>query len=675
MKKFFLIIALFGCMKAKSQEPTPPKAAIKPKELITHGHKRLDNYYWLNERENPEVIDYLKAENEYLEKMLAPSKKLQEKLFEEMKARIKEDDESLPYKMDGYFYYTRFEKGKEYAINCRKKGSLTAKEEILIDQNELAKKSKYFALGALTISTNNQIMAYATDTVSRRIYTVYFKDLATGKNLPDVIKNTTGNIVWANDNKTLFYSRQDPQTLRSFQIYKHILGTDSSKDELIYEEKDETFACYITKTKSKKYLMIFSSSTLANETQILEADKPNGKFQVFLPRQKDHLYSVNHYADKFYIVTNLDAPNYKLMETSIKKTNDTKLWKEVIPHRKDVYLEDTEIFKDFLVVTERKNGLLNMRIIRWKDKQEHYLDFGEPAYTAYASVNPDFDTKVLRFGYTSLTTPNSTYDYDMEKRTKTLMKQQEVLGGKFDPKNYITERIYVEARDGAKVPVSIVYHKNTKKDGNAPLLQYAYGSYGATMDVYFSSARLSLLDRGFVYALCHIRGGQDLGRAWYDEGKMFKKKNTFYDFIDCSIYLIENKYTSKEKLFAEGGSAGGLLMGAIANMRPDLYKGIIAEVPFVDVVTTMLDETIPLTTGEWDEWGNPKNIDSYIYMLSYSPYDQVEPQKYPNMLVTTGLHDSQVQYWEPAKWVAKLRTTKTDKYMLLLYTNLEAGHG
>ncbi len=678
MKRIGLILLLCICMKAKSQnpqQPLPPKAAVKPKELITHGHKRIDNYYWLNERENPEVIAYLKAENEYLEKMLAPSKNLREKLFEEMKARIKEDDESLPYKMDGYFYYTRFEKGKEYAINCRKKGSLTAKEEILIDQNELAKKSKYFALGAMSISTNNQLMAYATDTVSRRIYTVYFKDLATGKNLPDVIKNTTGNIVWANDNKTLFYSRQDPQTLRSFQIYKHILGTDSSKDELVYEEKDETFSCYISKTKSKKYLMIVSSSTLANETQILEADKPNGKFQVFLPRQKDHLYSVNHYADKFYIVTNLDAPNYKLMETSIKKTNDTKLWKEIIPHRKDVYLEDTEIFKDFLVVTERKNGLLNIRIIRWKDKQEHYLDFGEPAYTAYVSINPDFDTKVLRFGYTSFTTPNSIYDYDMEKRTKTLMKQQEILGGKFDPKNYITERIYVEARDGAKVPVSIVYHKNTKKDGNAPLLQYAYGSYGATMDVYFSSARLSLLDRGFVYALCHIRGGQDLGRAWYDEGKMFKKKNTFYDFIDCSIYLIENKYTSKEKLFAEGGSAGGLLMGAIANMRPDLYKGIIAEVPFVDVVTTMLDESIPLTTSEFDEWGNPKNIDSYIYMLSYSPYDQVEPQKYPHMLVTTGLHDSQVQYWEPAKWVAKLRATKTDNNMLLLYTNLEAGHG
>jgi oligopeptidase B len=675
MKKFLLILALLCFMKAKSQTPIAPKAAIKPKELITHGHKRIDNYYWLNERENPEVIAYLKAENDYLEKMLAPSKQLREKLFEEMKARIKEDDESLPYKMDGYFYYTRFEKGKEYAINCRKKGDLKAKEEILLDQNELAKNTKYFALGTMAISTNNQLLAYATDTVSRRIYNIYLKDLKTGKNLPDVIKNTTGNLVWANDNQTLFYSRQDLQTLRSFQIYKHILGTDPSKDELIYEEKDETFSCYITKTKSKKYLMILSSSTLANETQILEADKPNGKFRVFLPRQKDHLYSVSHYADKFYIVSNLDAPNYKLMETSIKKTDDVKLWKEVIPHRKDVYLEDTEIFKDFLVVTERKNGLLQMRIIRWKDRQEHYLDFGEPAYTAYVSINPDFDTKILRYGYTSLTTPNSTYDYDMEKRTKTLMKRQEVLDKNFAPENYITERIYVTARDGAKVPVSIVYHKNTKKDGSAPLLQYAYGSYGASMDVYFSSTRLSLLDRGFVYALCHVRGGQDLGRAWYDDGKMFKKKNTFYDFIDCSVYLIENKYTSREKLFAEGGSAGGLLMGAIANMRPDLYRGIIAEVPFVDVVTTMLDESIPLTTSEWDEWGNPKNIDSYIYMLSYSPYDQVEPQRYPNMLVTTGFYDSQVQYWEPAKWVAKLRATKTDNNMLLLYTNLDAGHG
>ncbi len=493
--------------------------------------------------------------------------------------------------------------------------------------------------------------------------------------LTDVIQNVTGNIVWANDNKTLFYSRQDLQTLRAFQIYKHTLGTDSSKDELIYEEKDVQFSCYIGKSKSEKYLMIISSSTLSSEVRYLEADKPKGDFKIFLPRQKDHLYSVSHFEDKFYIVTNLNAPNFKLMETSTKKTDDVSAWKEVIGHRKDVFLEDIEIFKDFLVVSERKAGLLNLRVIRWKDKSEHYLDFGEPAYTAYVSVNPDFDSKILRYGYTSFSTPNSIYDYDMEKRTKKLMKQQEVLGGKFDPKNYIVERIYVEARDGAKIPVSIVYHKNTKKDGSAPLLQYAYGSYGASMDVYFSYSRLSLLDRGFVYALCHIRGGQEMGRAWYDNGKMFKKKNTFYDFIDCSIYLIENKYTSKEKLFAEGGSAGGLLMGAIANMRPDLYKGIIAEVPFVDVVTTMLDESIPLTTGEFDEWGNPKNIDSYIYMLSYSPYDQVEPQKYPHMLVTTGLHDSQVQYWEPAKWVAKLRTMKTDNNMLLLYTNMDAGHG
>lgn len=675
-KVLFSLLLANVLMNAHSQQtqPVPPKATIKPKELITHGHKRVDNYYWLNERDNPEVIAYLKAENEYLEQMLAPSKALREKLFEEIKSRIKEDDQSLPYKYKGYYYYTRFEKGKEYAINCRKKGSLQAKEEVLIDQNELAQGKKYFALGTLAISTNNQLAAYAIDTVGRRIYNIYFKDLSTGRLLPDVIQNVTGNIAWANDNKTLFYSRQDLQTLRSFQIYKHILGTDSSKDELIYEEKDVQFSCYVSKTKSEKYLMIISSSTLSSEVRYLEADKPNGAFKIFLPRQKDHLYSVSHYQDKFYIVTNLNAPNFKLMETSTKKTDDVSAWKEIIAHRNDVFLEDIEIFKDFLVVSERKAGLLNLRIIRWRDKSEHYLDFGEPAYTAYISVNPDFDSKILRYGYTSFSTPNSIYDYDMEKRTKTLMKQQEVLGGKFDPKNYIVERIYVEARDGAKIPVSIVYHKNTKKDGSAPLLQYAYGSYGVSMDVYFSYARLSLLDRGFIYALCHIRGGQEMGRAWYDNGKMFKKKNTFYDFIDCSVYLIENKYTSKDRLFAEGGSAGGLLMGAIVNMRPDLYKGIIAEVPFVDVVTTMLDESIPLTTGEFDEWGNPKNIDSYIYMLSYSPYDQVEPQKYPHMLVTTGLHDSQVQYWEPAKWVAKLRANKTDNNMLLLYTNMDAGH-
>lgn len=654
---------------------TPPKANIAPHELEIHGHKRIDNYYWLNNRENQEVINYLNAENAYLDAVLGHTKEAQDKLFLEMKGRIKEQDESVPYQLDDYYYYVRYEIGKEYAIYCRKKGSLQAPEEIMLDGNELAKGHAYFAVGSMQVSYNQDILAYSIDTVSRRIYTLYFKNLLTGEILADTIPNITGNIAWANDNQTIFYSRQDLQTLRAHQIYKHVLGTDPSQDELVFEEKDETFNVGIYRTKSKKYMVIGSSSTLTTESQILEANNPSGEFRLFLEREREHEYGIDHAADKFFIRTNWQAKNFRMMEVSESQTNDKAQWQDVIPHRADVLLEGFEVFKDFLVAEERKEGLMNLRIIKWTDQSEHYVDFGEPTYAAGTGVNINFDSKILRYGYTSLTTPNSTYDYNMETKERTLLKQQEVVGGIFKTENYQAERVYATATDGTKIPISLVYKKGTPKDGSAPLYQYAYGSYGYSLDASFSSTRLSILDRGFIFAICHIRGGEEMGRHWYEDGKLLKKKNTFTDFVACSEYLIQEKYTSKDKLVASGGSAGGLLMGAVVNMRADLYKAIVADVPFVDVVTTMLDESIPLTTGEFDEWGNPKEKEYYDYMLSYSPYDNVSAKSYPNMLVTTGLHDSQVQYWEPAKWVAKLRTLKTDDNLLLLKTNMDAGHG
>ncbi len=680
---FFLSICLISSCgqenkqltnQIKKMTATPPIAKVIAKELEIHGHKRTDNYYWLNDKENPAVIDYLKAENAYLDTILGHTKETQDKLFAEMKGRIKEQDESVPYKLDDYFYYVRYEVGKEYAIYCRKKGTLEAKEEVMIDGNELASGHSYFSLGGIQVSFNQDIIAYSVDTVSRRIYTLYFKNLTTGEILKDVIPNITGNVAWANDNKTIFYARQDLQTLRSDKIYKHILGTAPEKDELIFEEKDETFNTGVYRTKSKKYMVIASSSTLTTEASILEADKPNGEFRLFLPREREHEYGIDHVGDKFYIRTNWQAKNFRLMETAENQTTDKAKWKDVIAHRANVLFEGFEIFKNFLVLEERKEGLMNLRIIK-SDKSEYYVDFGEPTYAAGTGTNLDFNTNILRYGYTSLTTPSSTFDYNMDTKERTLLKQQEVVGGTFKSENYQSERIYATTADGVKVPISLVYKKGTPKDGSAPLYQYAYGSYGYSMDAGFSSTRLSLLDRGFIFAMCHIRGGEEMGRHWYEDGKLLKKKNTFTDFIACSEHLVKEKYTSTNKLVANGGSAGGLLMGAIVNMRPDLYKAVVADVPFVDVITTMLDESIPLTTGEFDEWGNPKEKEYYDYMLSYSPYDNVEKKDYPNMLVTTGLHDSQVQYWEPAKWVAKLRTMKTDKNMLLLKTNMEAGHG
>ncbi|WP_396194209.1 S9 family peptidase [Flavobacterium sp.] len=653
----------------------PPKAKIIPKLLEKHGHSRTDNYYWLNERENPEVIDYLNKENEYYQKSTAHTKDFQNSLFEEMKARIKEDDESVPYFYNGYFYITRFEKGKDYPIHSRKKGSMEAPEEIMFDCNEMAKGHAYFNLSGLSVSEDNVWASFGVDTVSRRQYTIQIKNLQTGEILPVAIENTTAGATWASDNQTLFYSRKDEQTLRADKIYKHKLGTAASQDVLVFFEKDETFDVSVYKSKSKKYIIINSNSTMTTEYRMVLSATPDDKFTIFQKRTRGLEYSMSHFGDHFYIVTNKDkATNFKLMKTPEDATAKEN-WVDVIPHRDEVLLEDIDIFAAYLVVTERYNGLNQIRIMPWSGEGAYYLPFESETFTAYTTTNLDFETEILRYSFQSLATPSSVIDFNMRTQTKTILKEQEVLGGEFDKNNYTEERIWATAKDGTKVPISLVYRKGLKKNGQNPTLLYAYGSYGVTMDCYFSSVRLSLLDRGFIYAIAHIRGGEDLGRPWYENGKLLKKKNTFTDFIDCSQFLIAQKYTSSQHLYAEGGSAGGLLMGAIVNMAPSLYHGVIAQVPFVDVVTTMLDDSIPLTTGEYDEWGNPNVKKYYNYMLSYSPYDNVTAQEYPNMYVATGLHDSQVQYWEPAKWVAKLRNLKTDNNILYLDTNMDAGHG
>ncbi len=686
--KLIVILALtvVGCATDKNEEMIQPPVAKKIEHKITtHGDTRVDNYFWMrlsDDQKNAEkpdaqtqdVLDYLNAENDYRAAKMKHTEDFQKNLFEEIKGRIKEEDASVPVKDNGYVYYNRFEKGQDYAYYCRKKDEQGAKEEVMLDGPKMGDGQAYFAIGGTSVSKNNQFLAYGVDLVSRRQYTLHFKDLSKGKVLEDKIENTTGGAVWANDNKTVFYTKKDPVTLRSFQIYKHVLGTDQKEDVLVFEEKDETFGCSVFKTKSSDYIMIGSWQTLSTEYRFIDANNPNDDWKVIQPRERDLEYSVDHFGDHFYIVTNLDAKNFRLMKTPVSKPAKEN-WEEVIAHREDVLLEGIDIFKDHLVVSERKAGLNQLRVINWASKDEHYISFKDPAYTAYSFDNPDFNTTTLRYAYTSLTTPNTVYDYDMTSRKQEMMKQQEVMDPKFDPKNYVSERIFVKARDGVEVPVSIVYHKDTKKDGKAPLLLYAYGSYGASMDAYFSSVRLSLLDRGFIYALAHIRGGEEMGRHWYEDGKLLNKKNTFYDFIDCGKALVEQNYTSNEHLYAQGGSAGGLLMGAIINMEPKMWNGVIAAVPFVDVVSTMLDESIPLTTGEFDEWGNPKNKEYYHYIKSYSPYDNVEAKDYPNLLVTTGYWDSQVQYWEPAKWVAKLRELKTDDNLLLLYCNMDVGHG
>lgn len=670
----------------KSSDAKPPIADKIITKLEKHNDVRIDNYFWMRlsddqklapikDEQTQKVVDYLESENEYYNKVTGFTLEFQEELFNEMKGRIKEDDASVPYKSNGYYYITRFEIGNQYPIYSRKKETLEAEEEIIFDVNKLAKGFDYFKLGGLNISPNNKLAVFATDTVSRRQYFLRIKNLETGEIYKDIIDNTTGGSVWANDNKTIFYTKKDPTTLRSSKIYRHVLGTSTSEDVEVYHEKDETFGTYVTKSKSKKYIIIGSYSTLSTEAQYLDADNPTGEFTMLQKREKDLEYNVAHYKNHFYLLTNKDnATNFKLMKTSVAKTSKEN-WVDVIPHRKDTLLEDFSIFKDYLVLEERTNGLNKIRIKRWDETEDYYLPFDEETYSANVYGNPEFDTDIIRYSYNSFTTPSSVIDFNMTDKTKDVKKEQEVLGGKFNKENYKSERVWVTARDGKKVAISLVYHKDTKLNENTPLLQYAYGSYGYTIPDSFSTTRLSLLDRGFVYALAHIRGSEYLGRSWYEEGKMLNKKNTFYDFIDCSKFLIDQKYTSAKHLYAMGGSAGGLLMGAIVNMNPELYNGIIAAVPFVDVISTMLDDSIPLTTGEYDEWGNPNEKEFYDYIKSYSPYDQVEAKDYPNMLVTTGYHDSQVQYWEPAKWVAKLRELKTDDNVLLLHTNMEAGHG
>ncbi|WP_297804082.1 S9 family peptidase [uncultured Polaribacter sp.] len=670
----------------KSTDAKVPLATKEAKKLEKHGDVRVDDYFWMRlsddqknalekDAHTKKVVSYLEEENVYYNEVTKPTKPFQEELFEEMKGRIKEDDSSVPYKDNGYFYITSYKVGNQYPIYSRKKENLEAKEEILFDVNEMAKDFDYYQLGGLNVSNNNKLIVFATDTVSRRQYFLRIKNLETGEIYKDIIENTSGGSVWANDNKTIFYTKKDPVTLRSSSVYRHVLGTPTSDDVEVFHEKDDTFGTYVTKSKSDKYIIIGSYSTVSSESQYLDADNPTGEFTMIQPRERDLEYSVSHFGGHFYLLTNKgNATNFKLMKTPISKTSKEN-WVDVIPHREDTLLEDFSIFKDFLVLEERTNGLNKIRIKRWDKKEDYYLPFNEETYSVGVYANPDFDTDVIRYSYNSFTTPSSVIDFNMNDQSKEVKKEQEVLGDKFKKENYLSKRVWATTRDGKKVAISMVYHKDTALTKNTPILQYAYGSYGYTIPDSFSTTRLSLLDRGFVYALAHIRGSEYLGREWYDDGKMLNKKNTFNDFVDCSQYLIDNQFTSPKHLYAMGGSAGGLLMGAIINMNPELFNGIIASVPFVDVVSTMLDDSIPLTTGEYDEWGNPNEKKYYDYIKSYSPYDQVEAKDYPNIMVTTGFHDSQVQYWEPAKWVAKLRNLKTDKNLLFLDTNMEAGHG
>lgn len=687
MKKTILLFSAASMMLVLAScgtKPQPPVAEKIPFVVENNGNERVDDYFWMrlsDEQKNAEtpdsqtvkVLAYLNAENDYADAVMKHTEAFQTQLFEEIKGRIKEDDETVPYLDNGYWYHSKYFEGKEYPVMYRRKDG-TETPEVMLDVNLIAEGNEFTSVGGGAVSPDNNLLAYGVDHVSRRQYTIYVKDLNTGQLLPDEIANTTSQGEWSADNKTLFYVKKDPETLRAAVIMKHVLGTPVSEDKVVFDETDETFSVYLGKTKSKKYITITSGQTLTSEVRLIEADKPDGKVILFEPRTVDRLYSVEHLNGQFYIGTNADgAKNFKLMKCADNKIGKDN-WTEVIPHRTDVLLENFEIFDNYLVSDERIKGLTNLRIIGLGDGSEHFLDFGEETYTAGISVNPNAATTLLRYSYSSLTTPNSVYDYDMASKTKTLLKQDSVLGG-FDSNNYESKRLWATAGDGTLVPVSLVYRKGFVQDGTAPMLLYSYGSYGSSTDPSFRSSAISLLDRGFVYALAHIRGGSEMGRQWYEDGKLLKKINTFTDFNDCARFLINEKYTSAEHLYAQGGSAGGLLMGAIVNLEPQLYNGIIAQVPFVDVVSTMLDATIPLTTFEWDEWGDPRKQEYYDYMLSYSPYDQVKEQEYPNMLVTTGYWDSQVQYWEPAKWVAKLRDKKTDDNILIMDVNMTAGHG
>ena len=687
---YALIAILFFSISCKTDQKNAEETVAKgpiakkiPEALTIHNDTRIDNYFWMrlsDEQKNADmadaqtqdVLDYLNAENDYLEKTMSHTEKLQKTIYDEIVGRIKKDDQSVPVKDNGYSYYSRFEEGGDYRLYCRKKiGS--DKEEIMLNGPQMAEGYAYFGFGSRSVSPDNKLLSYGIDTISRRRYTIYFKNLESGELLADKLENTTGGTTWANDNKTVFYTTKDPVTLRSNKIYKHVLGTSQSEDVLVYEEKDETFSCGVYKSKSKKYLLIWNYQTLSSEFHYLDANNPNGSWKVIQPREKNLEYDVSHYGDHFYIRTNLDAKNFRLVKTPVKATTKDN-WVDVIPHSEERFLEGVDLFKEHLVVSERINGLIALRVKPWKG-EEHNIQFNDPAYVAYTTSNLDFDTNILRYEYTSLTTPSSVFEYNMDTKEQVLLKQEEVLDPEFSASNYVSERIHATATDGTKIPISLVYKKGVERTLNTPLLLYSYGSYGSSSDPYFSSSRLSLLDRGFVYAIAHIRGGQEMGRYWYEDGKLLKKKNTFTDFINAGEFLVQEGYTSADHLYALGGSAGGLLMGAITNMKPDLWNGVVAAVPFVDVVTTMLDETIPLTTFEFDEWGNPKIEEYYHYMKSYSPYDNVEAKDYPNILITTGYWDSQVQYWEPAKWIAKLRELKTDDNLLLMDCNMDVGHG
>ncbi len=667
-----IIISLFLVAFGRRPAPTPPIADKIPKADTLFGIVRVDNYYWLRDRNDPKVLEYLKAENKYTDAMMKPAESLKKKLYKEMVSRIKETDLSVPVKWGDYFYYSRTEKGKQYRIYCRKKGNLKAKEEILLDVNELAKGKDFYQLGVYKVSPNHKLLAFAFDTTGGERYTLRIKDLDNGTLYPDIIDSVSTSFEWANDNNTFFYTTTD-SAWRPYRLYKHRLGDSVSNDLLVYQENDPTFSLDIGKSKSEAYLFLELGSETSSEVYFLNADNPDGKFKMIYPRQKDMEYYPYHHGDYFYIVTNDSAKNFKLMKAPISNPSK-KNWEVVIPNRKDVKLDGVDLFKDYMVIYEREGGLKQMRIEKFATGEIRKVDFPEPVYTFWAGENPEYDTKTLRFNYTSLITPRSVYDYDMLTGERKLLKQQEVLGG-YDPKQYRSEKLFAVASDSTLIPISMVYKKGVVRNGNTPLYLTGYGAYGISFDPYFSSSRLSLLDRGFIYAIAHIRGGGEMGRYWYDDGKLLKKKNTFTDFIAVAEYLINQRYTSPQKLVISGGSAGGLLIGAVVDMRPDLFKAAVLDVPFVDVLNTMLDPSIPLTVGEYDEWGNPHKKKYFDYIFSYSPYDNIKAQNYPNMLIFAGLNDTRVQYWEPAKFTAKLRALKTDDNLLLLKVNMEAGHG
>ena len=673
-----LVLALLGCPQGNTERPDaalpkPPIAKRVPHLLEAHGQQRIDDYYWLRERDDPEVLAYLEAENAYTQAMTAHTAGLRAQLEREMVGRIEQDDTSVPYRERDYLYSTRWEEGADYPLMVRTPATGSGAEQIMLDVEALAAGHDYFDTGGMDLSENQQLLAYASDTLGRRIFTIEFKDLRTGELLPDKITDVSGELVWANDDRTLYYVRQDPETLRNHQIYRHTLGQDPARDALVYEEPDPTYELDLWKTKSRRFVLIEASTTLASEVRLLDAADPSAAPKLFQPRERGLEYDIDHLGDHFYVRTNLDAPNFRLMQTPLDATGKAN-WREAVGHDSNAFFEGFELFAHHLVLSVRRRGLIEFDVHPLEGGEAHTIDFGEPTYVAWISNNAELESATLRFGYASLTTPDSVFDYALDTRAKTLLDQTEVLGG-FDSANYVTERLVARAKDGTQVPISLVRRRDTALDRSAPLLLEGYGAYGSSYDAEFDAEVISLLDRGFVYAIAHVRGGEELGRAWYEAGKLLNKRNTFTDFIDCAEHLVSIGYVDRERLFATGGSAGGLLIGAVVNMRPDLFEGAIAAVPFVDVVTTMLDESIPLTTFEFDEWGNPSDPTFYEYMLSYSPYDNVVAQDYPALLVTAGLHDSQVQYWEPAKWVAKLRAHKTDDRPLLLRTDMSAGHG